>query len=53
MNEFLIITIIMVLFNYVNSNNIRETSDKYKLDVTPMSFTFSIWGLIYILLFYI
>lgn len=52
MNAF-IITIIMIIFNYFFSGDIKKTSDKYKLDITPAPFTFAIWGIIYSLLLYI
>ena len=49
----LIITIIMIIFNYLLGGDIKTTSDKYKLDITPAPFTFAIWGVIYGLLLYI
>ena len=52
MNAF-IVTIIMIIFNYLLSGNIKSTSDKYRLDITPAPFTFAIWSVIYSLLLYI
>ncbi|WP_034551545.1 tryptophan-rich sensory protein [Carnobacterium funditum] len=54
--NILVFTILLVI-NYASSvgliNNItqKEMSDKYLTPITPASFTFSIWGVIYTLIF--
>ncbi len=45
-------TLLTILSNGIGAN-IKEISDKYKIDITPAPFTFSIWGIIYGLLLYI
>jgi len=48
--------ILMILVNYIsntgilNNTTIGEVSDNYKSLLTPAGYTFSIWGLIYLLL---
>lgn len=49
--------IITLFFNYISSTGIisgksvGEVSDKYNSLITPASYAFSIWGLIYVMLF--
>ncbi len=49
------VTLLTILSN--SFSNIKEISDKYKLEanvlITPAPYTFSIWGLIYSLLLYV
>ncbi len=47
------ITLLTILGNGLGSSNIKEISDRYKIDITPAPFTFSIWGIIYSLLLYV
>ncbi len=53
----LIALIITVIFNYVsntgiiNGHNIGEVSHQYPTLITPADYAFSIWGLIYLMLF--
>jgi len=44
-------SLLTILSNSLGGN-IKEISDKYKIDITPAGFTFSIWGVIYSLLLY-
>lgn len=53
----MIVFVIVLAINYISSvgliNNIdqKEMSDKYLTPITPAPFTFSIWGVIYTLIF--
>lgn len=49
-NKLFIATIITILVNL--SSNIKKTSDKNMIDITPLPLTFSIWPIIYGLLLY-
>jgi hypothetical protein len=46
------VTLLTVLSNSLGGS-IKEISDKYKLEITPAPYTFSIWGVIYSLLAYV
>ena len=37
MNEYLVITIITIIFNYLLGGNIKTTSNKYKLDIQVLT----------------
>lgn len=47
-----LLTILSNAIGNISGSSIKEISDKYKIDVTPAGFTFSIWGVIYSLLIY-
>ncbi|MDN6626410.1 MAG: tryptophan-rich sensory protein [Pisciglobus halotolerans] len=52
-----IVLLVVLAINYIsttgiiNGTNQKEMSDKYMTPITPAPFTFSIWGIIYTLLF--
>jgi benzodiazapine receptor len=46
------VTLLTIISNALGGN-IGEISNKYKIEVTPSGFTFSIWSLIYSLLVYV
>lgn len=53
----IIVYAILLVVNYVSSTGLinnttqKEMSDKYLTPITPASFTFSIWGVIYVFIF--
>ncbi|WP_414839422.1 TspO/MBR family protein [Carnobacterium sp. TMP28] len=53
----IVVFISLLVINYfsstglINGTNQKEMSDKYLTSITPASFTFSIWGIIYTLIF--
>ncbi len=48
-----LLTIISNAIGNFSGSSIKEISDKYKIDITPSPYTFSIWGVIYSLLIYV
>ena len=48
---YLIAFIVMIFLNYWSGTNVGSVADANQAIIQPAGFTFSIWGLIYVLLF--